>query len=288
MKKLIQDLAEKTRNGQRTLPDGSCVSERRLVTIEQVAQLADEIKPGPASEKAIAKMVERWRMTLAPGTIKLYLTVARQATKGMEYVWPSIKTEESEPTPLPVDVAKRILEERMPDSLEVQYDDDCWTACKLAINSCLRPIDAINVKADNIGDGEMIVRHRKTKRQVRSSLNPIVASWLTEREEQEGDIYSRAWTQLCEDYRKRLLKEFLMRLLDAYGIADRIIIGMDAGTVSKRKLKDVITPKSLRSTGANLLLSMGVPAHNVMAIGGWTTYEIFQKHYLKPNIDVWN
>jgi integrase len=288
MKKLIQQLAERTRNGERTLPDGSYVSDRRLITIEQVAAIADEIRPGPASERHIANMVNRWRETLAPGTVKLYITVAKQATKGMEYIWPSIKTEESEPTPLPTDIAKRIVEDDIPAGLTEQYDTDCWTACKLAINSCLRPVDAISVTANCIGDGEMIVRHRKTKRQVRSSLNPNVAAWLTEREESEGDIYSREWMQLNEDYRKRLLKDFLMRLLDAYGIADRVIIGMDAGSVSKRKLRDVITAKSLRSTGANLLLSMGVPAHDVMAIGGWTTYQIFQKHYLKPNINVWN
>lgn len=287
MKKDIQELYKRTYKGKRTLPDGTFVSQKRLLTIQRVAEIAQEIKPGPESEEAIKDMVAEWREEYKVGTIKLYLEVCKQATKGKDYIWPSVRNEIKEPTPIPIDIAKRIINDDLPQSFVHEYDMDCFTACKVAINSCLRPIDAINITLDNVGDGEMIVRHRKTKKQVRSKLHPSAVEWLHNRERKIKNVFTKRWYRINENYRKRMVKSFLLRLLDYYEVSDKIIIGVDAGNVTRKKLRDVITAKSLRSTGANLLLSMGVPAHNVMAIGGWSSYEIFSKHYLKPDIDVW-
>lgn len=286
MKKLLQELANTTSRGKRTLPDGSYVSERRLATIVRVSEIAEEI--APAEEDKLAKMVANWKEQFAPGTVKLYLDVCRQATKGKGYQWPSVKREDQEPTPIPTDIALRIIEDPLPGGFDEQWDEDLWTVCKLAINSCLRPIDAVNVTIDCVGEGEVIVKHRKTKKQVRSSLHPALTSWLIDREEQCGCVYTKEFKRLSELYRKRMIKPFLHRVLVHYGVSNKITIGMAAGTVRRQKLGDVIVAKSLRSTGANLLLSMGIPAHDVMAIGGWSSFEIFRKHYLKPNINVWN
>ena len=287
MKKLLQELAHQTYLGKRTHADGSYISERRLATIQRVAEIAEEIKPGPNSEARIKAMIAKWSESLSPGTIKLYLEVCKQATKGQDYVWPSIKRDEREPTPIPIDIAKLIIMDELPESFDQAYDLDCFTACKVGINSCLRPIDAVTLTIDNVGYGEMIVTHRKTKKQVRSMLSPDVASWLSGMEEVHGNVFSSQWYQREEAYRKRLVRDFLWRLLDHYGASDRIIVAVDAGRVTRKRLRDVIVAKSLRSTGANLLLSMGVPPHDVMAIGGWSSYDIFKKHYLKANIDVW-
>lgn len=285
MKKDIQQLADRVYSGEYTLPDGTFVSESRLNTIKRVAHIAWEIKPGNNSQ--LQKMVQEWRKNYSDSTVKLYLDICKQAVKGKDYLWPKLKQEQKEPTPIPVEIAKQIIADQLPDSFDQPYDTDCFTAAKLAINSCLRPIDAVTLTIENIGDGYLVSPHQKTKRVVRSEINPSVMEWIAERTAEYGDLYSHEWRGIGASYRKRILKEFLLRLLDYYGVAEKVMVGMDAGSVSRYKLKDVITAKSLRSTGANLLLSMGVPAHDVMAIGGWSSYDIFRKHYLKPNIEVW-
>lgn len=289
MKKLLQQLKDTTYVGSRKNPDGSLISERRYRTIERVADIAQEIAPGPSSAAKIADMVRSWSEDygLKDGTIKLYLDVCKQATAGMNYEWPKFKRSEEEPVPVPNDIAVRWLEDPLPAEFTDNYDTDCFTAVKLAINSCLRPIDAVNVKMDNIGNGELLIKHKKTRKVVRSTIHYGVQMWLTDREEEYGDVFSPRWRTLDQNYRKRMVKDFIHRMLEYYGAADRVVVGMAAGEVSRKRLRDVITAKSLRSTGANLLLSMGVSAENVMAIGGWSSYDIFRKHYLKPNIEVW-
>lgn len=280
MKTQLHSIADKAEQGT-TRYKGRFLSPSRVQTLRRVADLTPEIPPGPGSTRALQALLASWQGMFAASTVRTYADALRMV-KG-DYRFPSIDLgyTPAEPQHLPLWVAEQIITQDAPTWVTQRH---LWTICRLAINSCLRPGDAVSVSKNNIVGDTMILKHQKTGKLVRSRLHPALAADISEM----GSVLPQAWYSLRLDYRKRILNVFVKELMHEFGIYETEILDTSSGEVQKLILGAVVTAHSLRSTGANYLLSKGVAAHNVMAIGGWALNSpVFIRHYLKPNIDIW-
>jgi len=282
LKRQVEGLARRMQNGTYRTKDGSFVSERRVTTVKEVAK---HIPLGVNTKNQVHNLVDQWMANYASNTVALRISVMAMVTD-MEL--PRVRLGGQEPLPIPAKYGLQILTDEHPKLfVRDKWDDDCFTVTKLAINSCLRPIDAVGISSENISNGMLLVVHQKTKLPVRSELHPALNERIKKKIADQGEVYSWGWRQLSQEYKKKLLTEFVKKLSDGYGFGHIEHQEVVRGKVKKKTLRQLVTGKSLRSTGANVLLELGVPVQDVMAIGGWKSFDIFRDHYLKPNINVW-
>ena len=286
MKSYLLTLVDLAARGKRKVK-GHFVSHRRLLTYKRVADITPEIPPGDGSLERLEKLLDSWRdMGMSESTIKTYVDVLKMVPG--KYDFPKLDVPKTEPQHLPIEVAWQILIAPLPFWVSTDKQRSLWTATKLSLNSALRPGDSLSITKQNIAGDILMVKHQKTGVIVRSQLHPAVAEYLAGEIERNGDVYPFGFSRTALDYRKRMFTDFVKEILVHYDCADNVVFDTADGTVKQYKLKDVITAHSLRASSVALMLSKGIQAHDVKAVGGWSQNSpIFAQHYLKPNINIW-
>lgn len=154
------------------------------------------------------------------------------------------------------------------------------TAMKLQILTCFRPGDILNLKEDNFIREDEVYKITLITQKTNTVLSPVI----NEKVWKEAYEYVRKGSLLPYRCSVKYANDIKEVLLEVAATLDVLVYKQDKNgkiVVKKSTIAEATTPHTLRKSGINLLLDLGVKERVIMDnYSGHKNFQVFSAHYV--------